>query len=126
MLRSSSSAQLDFDWQQLRQLASEDADFELELIAIFLEDAEDNLNQLEQAIAHQNIQAIANLAHTLRGSSANVGARSLTQTAHQLEHLAQSSPLSDLPADLFLEANRLLFEMRHHCQSIQAHFQPSQ
>ncbi len=125
MLRSSSSAQLDFDWHQLRQLANGDTAFELELMAIFLEDTEGSLNQLEQAIASQSIQAIADLAHTLRGSSANVGARTLSETARQLEHLAQSNPLPGSFADLFVEASRLLSQMRHHCQSIQAHFQPA-
>lgn len=124
MLRSSSSARLDFDWHQLRQLAYGDTAFELELMAIFLEDTEDSLNQLEQAIAHQSIQAIADLAHALRGSSANVGASTLTQTAGQLERLVQSSPSADSFADLFAEASGLLAQMRHHCQSLQAHFQP--
>ena len=43
-------------WQQLRQLAGEDADFEAELLAMFLTDASSSLIQLEQAIA---------IAHTL-------------------------------------------------------------
>ncbi len=124
MLRNSSSAQLDFDWHQLRQLANGDTAFELELMAIFLEDTEGSLTQLEQAIAHQSIQAIADLAHALRGSSANVGARTLTQTASQLERLVQSSPPADSFADLFAEASGLLAQMRHHCQSLQDHFQP--
>ena len=33
-----SQATCDFDWQQLNQLAGEDADFEAELLAIFLQE----------------------------------------------------------------------------------------
>ncbi len=127
MLRSSLSAQLDFDWQQLRQLAGGDAGFELEPMAIFLEDTEESLKQLEQAIAAQNIPAIIDLAHTVRGSSANVGARALARAARKLEQVTHSSQLSDTLAetfpDPFLEANQLLSQMRHHYRSIQTHFQ---
>ncbi|MGB3293228.1 MAG: Hpt domain-containing protein [Phormidesmis sp.] len=135
MLRSSLSAQSDFDWQQLRQLAGGDASFELELIAIFLEDTEKTLQQLEQAITHQDIQAIIELAHTVRGSSANVGARAIARTARRLEQVTHHSrfssslteafttSFSEPLSEPFLEAGQLLGQMRHHYQRIQAQFQ---
>ena len=126
MLRSSSSAQIDFDWQQLRQLAGGDASFELELIAIFLEDTEAILKQLGQAISAQNIQTMIDLAHTIRGASANVGACALARSARQLEQLTYDSQLANLSTDLFLEANQLLSQMRYHYQSIQSQFSPPQ
>ena len=122
MLRSSSSARLDFDWQQLRQLAGGDTHFERELIAIFLEDTEATLKQLGQAIADQNIPVIAELAHTLRGSSANVGACALAQTARQLEQLVPNSQRANSLANPFSEASRLLSQMHYHYQSIQSQF----
>ena len=125
MLGSSSSAQIDFDWQQLRQLAGGDASFELELIAIFLEDTEAILKQLRQAIASQNSQTIIDLAHAIRGSSANVGACALAQSARQLEQLTHNSQLSGSSA-LSSEANQLLSQMRYHYQSIQSQFPAAQ
>lgn len=64
----------DFDWQQLRQLADEDTDFEAELLEMFLQDAERSLRDLDLAIASRRIQAIEDIAHSLHGASANVGA----------------------------------------------------
>lgn len=64
-------------------------------MAIFLEDTEESLKQLEQAIAAQNIPAIIDLAHTVRGSSANVGARALARAARKLEQVTHSSQLSN-------------------------------
>lgn len=100
MVRDHTFAQSDFDWQQLRQLAGEDVDFEAELLAIFLSDAEENLKQLEQAIAHQNIRAIGEIAHSLRGASANVGASALARAAHQLEQIARSGEITGAQAQL--------------------------
>ena len=122
MLGSSSSAQIDFDWQQLRQLAGGDASFELELIAIFLEDTEAILKQLRQAIASQNSQTIIDLAHAIRGSSANVGACALARSARQLEQLTHNSQLSGSLASLSSEANQLLSQMRYHYQILQSRF----
>ncbi|MGI8933318.1 MAG: Hpt domain-containing protein [Phormidesmis sp.] len=100
MVKGHTFAQSDFDWQQLRQLAGEDVDFEAELLAIFLHDAEESLRQLEQAIAHQNIRTIEEIAHSLRGASANVGASALARAAHQLEQIARSGEMTGTQAQL--------------------------
>ena len=105
----------DFDWQQLRQLAGEDTDFEYELLEIFLQDAQQSLTDLEQAIANRSIQAIQDTAHSLKGASANVGAISLAVAARQLEQIAQGNQLAEAPA--------LLRQIRRHCAHIQSHLQ---
>jgi len=113
MRRSQASITTDFDWQQLRQLAGEDADFEAELLAMFLTDASSSLIQLEQAIADDDIQATGEIAHSLRGASANVGASGLANVAGQLEHMARSGRVTGAIA--------LLQDIRSHCQNIQAY-----
>ena len=115
MLRSQTVSSCGFDWHQLSQLAGEDTDFEAELLTIFLQDAKTSLNQLEGAIAQQYIQATEETAHSLRGASANVGAKALAATAAQLEQIARSGSLTG--------ARTLLQQIRRHCHSVQAHLQ---
>jgi HPt (histidine-containing phosphotransfer) domain-containing protein len=110
-----SALSTDFDWQQLRQLAGGDTEFEVELLKIFLVDAEGSLRQLEQAIASKSIETIEDIAHSLRGASANVGAKSLADAAFQLEQTARSGKITN--------ARTLLQQMNVHCQSIQSHVQ---
>lgn len=106
-----SHAACDFDWQQLSQLAGEDTDFEAELLAIFLQDAENSLGEIECAIADQDILAIEEAAHSLRGASANVGAKALAATAGQLEKIARSGKMTG--------AQTLLKQLTRHCRSVQ-------
>lgn len=106
-----------FDWQQLRQLAGGDADFEVELLKMFLTDAQESLRQLERAIAAKDIQTIEDAAHSLRGASANVGASALANTAFQLEQTARSGKITD--------TRKLLQQLSAHCQRIQAQVQQS-
>ena len=94
MLKSLSSIQPGFDWQRLDQLAGEDADFAVELLAMFLKDAESSLSILERSISTGSLQAIEDTAHTLRGSSANVGAIALSTMAMQLEEAARSGEMT--------------------------------
>jgi histidine phosphotransfer protein HptB len=115
MLRSHVFPQFDFNWQQLRQLAGEDADFETELLAMFLKDAENSLRQLELAIATNSFKMIEEVAHSLRGSSANVGASALASVARQLEQNAQRGQIAG--------AYGLLQQLQAQCEGIESYFQ---
>lgn len=115
MRRSSSSVDTDFDWQQLRQLAGEDSDFEVELLTLFLNDTDNNLRQLEQAIAVQNMQTIEDVAHALRGASVNVGASAIARVAAQMESVAHKGEGASAAA--------LLKPLQQHHQSVKAQLQ---
>lgn len=103
----------DFDWQQLKQLAGEDTEFETELLEMFLTDARSSLTALEKAIAQQDIRSVENIAHSLQGASANVGASALAITARQLETSARSGQLT--------AAKDRLGHIDNHCQKIQSY-----
>ncbi|MEL6491917.1 MAG: Hpt domain-containing protein [Cyanobacteria bacterium J06634_6] len=114
MLTRQTLSSRDFDWQQLRQLAGEDSDFEIELLTIFLQDAESSLGKLDRAIALSNSQAIEEAAHSLQGASANVGARALAATANQLEQRARNGNING--------ATLLLQQLRQQCKAVQMQF----
>lgn len=105
----------EFDWQQLRQLAGDDRAFEYELLEIFVQDAQQSLAKLENAIATRSIQAVQDTAHSLKGASANVGASALSLAARQLEQITRSEELAKAPM--------LLQQIRTHCSRIQRYIQ---
>jgi HPt (histidine-containing phosphotransfer) domain-containing protein len=86
-----------FDWTQLNQLAGGDTAFELELLQLFLAEAESNLQQLSFAIASRDTHSVENIAHYLKGASANVGAVNFSQTAAQMEQLAKRGQIQQTP-----------------------------
>ncbi len=110
MIKSHIPTSSDFDWRQLNQLAGEDPDFEAELLALFLADAEISLSRIERAIATQNMQSLADTAHSLRGASANVGASALAAVARQLEQTVSQGCLTG--------ARSLLMQLQVHYQGI--------
>ena len=82
-----------FDPEQLEQLAGGDKAFEKELLKMFVDDTENSLSQLDAAIGLGDQTAVQELAHYIKGASANVGAVGMSQAAAQLETMAKEGNL---------------------------------
>jgi HPt (histidine-containing phosphotransfer) domain-containing protein len=81
----SSVPALHIDWDHLHQLSDSDPEFELQLLTLFVDDTGLRLPSLSTAIAHQSFLEIEQLAHYIKGASANVGVRNIYRHAEQLE-----------------------------------------
>ncbi len=66
----------------------------LGLITLFLEDAPKQIEQLEQAAAENNIHGMIGPSHTLKSSSANLGALALSALAKRIEVAARGNTLN--------------------------------
>lgn len=67
-------------------------DFE-ELIAIFISDGQMQIDDLSIAINVSNIPDVRRIAHTLKGSSANIGVHDLSECCKDLEYKASENSL---------------------------------
>jgi HPt (histidine-containing phosphotransfer) domain-containing protein len=101
---------ISFDWNQLHQLAGGDSDFEVELLDMFINDAESSIQQLSEAVSASNVSMVEDIAHYLKGASANVGARALSSAAAQLELQAKRGKLA--------QAQSLLGQLQSACQEV--------
>ena len=80
--------------QALRDLSPEgDGEFLRELIAIYLADTPRQLGQLTEALARQDAGQVLRAAHSIKGSSANLGALALRAAAEKLEHHSRTKGL---------------------------------
>jgi HPt (histidine-containing phosphotransfer) domain-containing protein len=79
---------LKIDLDRLHQICDGDADFELELLQMLAADVTENLPVLEQAISNQSSNELKNLAHYLKGATANLGINSMSSIALHLEAAA--------------------------------------
>jgi HPt (histidine-containing phosphotransfer) domain-containing protein len=96
-------------WGELRLLGEpEGEDFLVELVDGFVEDAQLRLALLDGAIAADDAVGAAGLAHSLKGSSAQLGFQRLSATCAALEQLARTGSLSGAAAEA--EQLRLRYE----------------
>ena len=70
-------------------IAEYGADFLVELIDVYLEDASNRLIQLHAALASGDNETATREAHTLKSSSANVGAMGMSVIAKEIEAAAR-------------------------------------
>jgi len=69
------------------------ADFILELLSAFFEDAENQMEQMHTSMATQDVETFRRAAHSLKSNAATFGAMELSSLARELESMARSGSL---------------------------------
>ena len=85
-------------FDRLRSLQSNTGDLTSKLTELFVRDVGQRLAQLREALHRADAPAVAQLAHAIKGSAANLGARRMVQISADIEALAEAADLSTLPA----------------------------
>ncbi|MBC7368636.1 MAG: Hpt domain-containing protein [Undibacterium sp.] len=87
--------------ENLRALTPGDNDeFLREIITIFLEDTPQRIAELDQCFAAGDIPTFTRAAHSIKGSSSNLGTLRLRALAEKLEHDSRTNGLGGLAPDL--------------------------
>jgi HPt (histidine-containing phosphotransfer) domain-containing protein len=103
--------------EQIREVADGDPEFERELIETFLTDSEEQIQSLEVALREKDADEIRVRAHTIKGSSANAGAKRLQEVACEMERIGSSNELEE--AEAVFSLLRAAFEQAR--EYLQAH-----
>ncbi|MDV3436190.1 ATP-binding protein [Stenotrophomonas sp. C2852] len=91
--KSQAAAQPVLDRDVLDELHAVIGDSALQILSVFLDDAPAMVQQLQQAAQSGDGPRLKAVAHSLKSSSANVGALSLSAIAQRIEHEARSGSL---------------------------------
>jgi HPt (histidine-containing phosphotransfer) domain-containing protein len=83
--------------ENLRMLNPDDGDaFLREIAEIFVSDTPKRLAELDQTLASGDAVAFVRAAHSIKGSSSNLGALALRQAAESLENQAKKDGLGNV------------------------------
>jgi two-component system sensor histidine kinase/response regulator len=85
-----------FDRQEVLDRVDGDLDLLEEIAALFLDSCEAWLEDLRRGVADSDAAAIEKAAHTLKGSAASFGARSLVEAALRVEKIGASLDLAEV------------------------------
>lgn len=72
------------------------------------EDTPKRLTELNECLARHDVRSFTRAAHSIKGSSANVGAGYLRRAAEQLEHKSNADGLVDVVAQITEVRNRFI------------------
>jgi HPt (histidine-containing phosphotransfer) domain-containing protein len=85
--------------ENLRALNPGDNDeFLREIAGIFLEDTPQRIAELDQSLKAGDVPKFTRAAHSIKGSSANLGAMTLRSVAEKLEHQSRKEGLANVAA----------------------------
>ena len=90
------------------ELEALDGDVLGDLVALYFDDAAQRAADLVDAVARADPDAVARMAHTLKGSSSTLGAAQVAHIASELEQAAKAGDLA--PAAALLESLHLALE----------------
>lgn len=83
--------------ENLRSLNPGDGgEFLREIIAIYIEDTPQRIAELETSLAAGDVPTFTRAAHSVKGSSANLGAMTVRSVAEKLEHQSHKHGLADV------------------------------
>ena len=101
----------------LAEMLAEDADSASELVQLFLEDTASSLNALEAALASDDSKRVSRFLHSIKGSSAQMGALSMSNACAELEHGASNGDLFPTGKSM-PEIRKIFSEVNHRLTSI--------
>ena len=84
------------DFKALREVTGGDVEYERELIAMFIASGDESLADILDALQRCDVDAVGRYAHSLKGSSANMRADGLSETAGHLVTAAKSGNLTEV------------------------------
>jgi HPt (histidine-containing phosphotransfer) domain-containing protein len=105
--------------KQFQQIG--EPDFVTELIDLFLDDTEVQLESLRVAVSKNDVPEVRRLAHLVKGSSGNIGATGLAELCHEIEKLDCDTGLYDSYVQNLLL--KLQDEFRRVSEAFKAHRQ---
>lgn len=83
--------------ESLRALNPDDNDeFLREIAGIFLQDTPLRLTELDESLSAGDVSKFTRAAHSIKGSSANLGATALRAAAERLEHESRTKGLGNV------------------------------
>ncbi|TYQ29152.1 response regulator [Pseudanabaena sp. UWO311] len=78
------------DWTYIDSIADGSEEFKAEILQTFFESTSESLAQLEQAIAENNYHKIAQIAHSIKGASSNLGMIPIAAIANDLQQVGEN------------------------------------
>ena len=108
------------DWKDAHETVGGDRELLCDLIQVFIEERDNMLGQIKQAIDSGNPAALRLAAHALKGAMHHLGAKSLASLARKLEVLGESKLIAGAQEwydQLEQQSEQLTEELQHFTNS---------
>jgi signal transduction histidine kinase/CHASE2 domain-containing sensor protein/DNA-binding NarL/FixJ family response regulator/HPt (histidine-containing phosphotransfer) domain-containing protein len=112
------------DLSYLHQLSKGDTEFERTILQVFVENTQEQLRLIHEALANRDLAAIEDRLHSIEGASANVGAVAIHQLTIQLDKILNSDTCDAQTLPTQTTIYPLLHEIEHLTHAIAQMHEP--
>ncbi|MBL1275759.1 MAG: response regulator [Ectothiorhodospiraceae bacterium] len=81
-----------------------------EVVTLFIEHSERRLSELYNAFQERNVEGLESVSHSLKGSSANLGAKALSEMCG---HIVDYTRQGEIPADIDIRIDKIRTEFQY-------------
>jgi HPt (histidine-containing phosphotransfer) domain-containing protein len=103
------------DWERLMEMADNDRDMLKELVSLYLQETEQQMEQLGAAVASSSAPEVKRLAHKCAGGSATIGVGRLVPLLRKLEQQGEEGHL-ETSGLLYKKARKEFGILRDHLE----------
>jgi HPt (histidine-containing phosphotransfer) domain-containing protein len=104
-----------FNREELLDRLSGDEETITIIVSVFIEDVSSQAEELRNAIESEQLKKIEQIAHRIKGSSANISAGAINKICFQIESLAKNNDLSTIKS-IFPEFIEQIQKFKEHCR----------
>jgi HPt (histidine-containing phosphotransfer) domain-containing protein len=102
---------------QIQELKDVMEDGFSDLVMTYIEDSDHKIISLREAIAANDCAQVADVAHSLKGSSANICAEALSSLFKTIEDSGRAQELAQVP-DIFGQVEEEFVRVKHELQEL--------
>lgn len=109
------------DLKDFAERVQDDKDLMLELFDIFIADFQVKQKSLQEAVGKKNLEEVSSIAHSLKGASGNISAKSMRATCLKIEEMGKNSNLAGMET-LLKDLNRQYQDLLKRINEIKKEF----
>ncbi len=109
------------DLKEVLERVQQDKELLLELLGIFLEDCPIKIAAIKEALPKKDFKQLHELAHSMKGASGNLSAKSISAHFLQIEQTAKNNDVSGI-AECVVHIEKELQELRTYLEKLKKGF----
>ena len=112
------------DLAEFKERVQDDTELLLELLDIYSSDFVEKRKLIQEAVEKKNFEQIKSVAHSLKGASGNISAKTMRECFLKLEEMGKSGNLSGAP-DLLARVDAIYGDLSKRFEQLKKELKPS-
>ena len=112
------------DLAEFKERVQDDIELLLELLDIYSSDFVEKRKLIQEAVEKKNFEQIKSVAHSLKGASGNISAKTMRECFLKLEEMGKAGSMSGAP-ELLVQIDQIFSALSKRFEQLKTELKPS-